>query len=66
MTKLKIIKSSNYDEIKESLKNTDGNCPCLPRYVWNEDTKCICKEFREQQTIGNCHCLAFQKILVEE
>lgn len=40
-------------EIKERLKENDGYCPC--RIVHTPDTKCMCKEFREQQE-GECHC----------
>ena len=31
--------------IKEGLKQTGGYCPC--RIERTEDTKCMCKEFRE-------------------
>lgn len=41
-------------EIKKKLKESDGYCPC--RLTQNEDTKCPCKEFREQTTAGECHC----------
>lgn len=35
-------------------------CPCaLER---NEDTVCICKEFREQDFPGECHCGRYEKI----
>ena len=45
-------------EIFESLKENDGYCPC--RAVKNEDTKCMCKEFREQEE-GTCHCGLYTK-----
>ena len=32
--------------VKEGLKKKNGYCPC--RLEMNEDTKCMCKEFREQ------------------
>ncbi len=44
-------------EIEESLKNNSGFCPC--RIDKMPDTKCMCKEFRDQirQGIaGECHC----------
>ena len=44
--------------IKEKLKENNGFCPC--RLVKNEDTKCMCKEFREQ-TEGECHCGLYVK-----
>lgn len=40
--------------IKIRLNNSGGYCPC--RIVHNDDTKCMCKEFREQTTPGMCHC----------
>jgi len=40
-------------EIKRKLKENDGFCPCV--IVKNEDTKCMCKEFREMSE-GTCHC----------
>lgn len=44
-------------EVREGLKRTGGYCPC--RVVRNEDTKCLCKEFRDQMTkgiLGECYC----------
>ena len=45
--------------IREKLKENGGFCPC--RLVKNEDTKCMCKEFREQEE-GECHCGLYVKI----
>lgn len=45
--------------IRERLKENGGYCPC--RLVQNEETKCICKEFREQEE-GMCHCGLYIKI----
>ena len=42
------------NEIRKKLKENDGYCPC--RIQKNEDTKCMCKEFVEQQELGECHC----------
>lgn len=44
-------------EFREKLKNNQGYCPC--RITKNDDTKCMCKEFREQVDrgeTGECHC----------
>lgn len=41
------------ENIRTKLKENGGYCPC--RIERNEDTKCICKEFREQKS-GECHC----------
>ena len=50
-------------QIKEGLKRKGGYCPC--RLQKTEDTKCICKEFREQiadpEFEGFCHCLLYYK-----
>ena len=45
-------------KIKKLLKENDNYCPCV--IVKNEDTKCMCKEFREMEE-GICHCGMFQK-----
>ena len=40
--------------ILDKLKENDGYCPC--RIEQTPDTKCMCKEFREQTNAGTCHC----------
>ena len=40
-------------EIRMALNANDNYCPC--RIEHTEDTKCMCKEFREQKS-GECHC----------
>ena len=49
--------------IKKGLKMKGGYCPC--RMERSEDTKCICREFREQMADpefeGYCHCLLYYK-----
>lgn len=47
------------EEIKNKLKANDGYCPC--RVTKSQDTKCMCKEFREQ-TSGECHCGLYIKV----
>lgn len=47
--------------IREKLKETKGYCPCVNPKFWNADTKCMCKEFREQY-IGECHCGLYIKV----
>lgn len=34
------------DTVKEGLERTGGYCPCM--LAKNEDTKCMCKDFREK------------------
>jgi ferredoxin-thioredoxin reductase catalytic subunit len=61
---LKIIKNPDEKvviEIKAALKKTNGNCPCVLPSAWNDDTKCPCKNFREQDVEGKCHCGLFIK-----
>ena len=53
--------------VKEGLSRTGGYCPC--RRERTEDTRCICKEFREQiadpSYEGFCHCMLYYKSLKE-
>ncbi len=62
---LKIIKNPDSSVVKEivsKLKETGGNCPCVLPNKWNADTKCPCKNFREQESEGLCHCGLYQKV----
>lgn len=49
--------------IQEGLKQKDGYCPC--RRDRTPDTKCMCKEFRDQISDpdfeGFCHCMLYYK-----
>ena len=49
--------------VKEGLRHTGGFCPC--KLERNEDTRCICREFREQiddpEYEGYCHCMLYYK-----
>jgi len=51
------------DMVKEGVKARGGYCPC--RREMTEDTKCMCKEFREQiadpEFEGYCHCMLYYK-----
>ena len=47
-------------KIKEDIKLNDGYCLSKPQ---SEDTKCICKEFKEQESFGFCKCGLYYKIL---
>ena len=45
------------ETIQKALKENDGYCPCRVRKT--DDTKCMCKEFRDQFVRGEegeCHC----------
>ena len=50
-------------EIIQQLKDNQGYCPC--RLSKTPETKCMCKEFREQD-IGICHCGLYEKYIEEE
>ena len=41
------------DKVGAALKEKDGYCPCKPGKL--PENKCMCKEFREQES-GECHC----------
>ena len=46
-------------EVREAITKNNGYCPC--KIIKNADTRCMCKEFREQDT-GYCHCELYYKI----
>lgn len=49
--------------VREGLRRTGGYCPCVREQ--SEDTKCICRAFREQMADPNfegyCHCMLYYK-----
>lgn len=51
------------ESLKNKMKENGGYCPCRLRKT--EDTKCMCKEFREQiadpEFEGFCHCMLYYK-----
>lgn len=53
-----------YDMIMKKVEENDGYCPC--KLIKNQDTKCICKEFTEQENEGYCHCGAYYKEVKHE
>jgi len=46
---------------REAVEANDGYCPCMVSR--NADTKCMCREFREQEEPGPCHCGRFEKVV---
>ena len=46
--------------IRKRLRDNNGYCPCA--IVQDDDTKCMCKAFREQKNEGECHCGLYVKI----
>ena len=58
---MKIIQNPNKDfvgQMLKALKENSNYCPCKTEKT--KDTKCICKEFREQKD-GWCHCGLYYK-----
>ena len=51
------------ETVKKGLEMTGGYCPC--RRERTDDTKCMCREFREQikdaDFEGFCHCMLYYK-----
>lgn len=59
--KIKISENKELvEQIKTKLKENGNYCPC--KLLKNEDTKCMCKEFREQNAPGECHCGLYVKV----
>lgn len=49
-----------FKEISEAVKANDNYCCCA--ITKDDDTKCMCKEFRESEESGFCHCGRYYKI----
>lgn len=47
-------------QVEEDIKLNDGYCLARPH---TEETKCICKEFKEQDHCGLCNCGLYYKVL---
>ena len=63
MKEFDIFKNPNeeeYNEITEAVKVNDNYCPCLS--YKDEDTKCMCKNFRDGKDTDFCHCGRFYKV----
>ena len=66
MMKFKIGKNPDntfVKEMMEKIKENDRYCPC--KLEKSPDTKCMCKEFRDQVTEGYCHCGLYYKEEIE-
>lgn len=51
------------DEIIARLKENGGYCPCV--VIKSDDTKCMCKDFRDKIKngyIGECHCGLYEVV----
>ncbi len=51
------------EAVREGLRRNDGYCPC--KLEKSADTKCMCKEFKQQikdeNFEGFCHCMLYYK-----
>ena len=51
-------------DFRAVVEANNGYCPCA---VWqNDDTLCPCKDFREQDSAGECHCGRYEKVVTED
>lgn len=60
---MKIILNPDEDYVRETkkrIKKNGGYCCCA--LVKSKDTKCICKDFREQTAEGYCNCGLYMKV----
>ena len=48
-------------EMRQALIDNQGYCPCALEKT--EDTRCMCKEFREMES-GVCHCGLYVKYVM--
>lgn len=65
--KQKIYQNPNgqeYKDISEAVAINDGYCPC--ELLKCEDTKCMCKNFRDSKNTDFCHCGRYYKVIEYE
>ena len=63
---MKVITTSDKEhaeQVKQKLKENNYYCPCVPDFAQNEDTKCMCKKFRESKAGTTCHCGLYIKVV---
>ena len=64
---MKLKDRLNYEADVKSLSiaiaENDGYCPCA--VAKTPDTKCKCRDFREQKEPGPCHCGLYLKVVEE-
>ena len=60
---MRIKRLPNTEDILAAVRANDGYCPCRP--VHTPETKCMCKEFKDQikdpDFEGFCHCFLYYK-----
>ena len=63
MKEFEILKNPYEEELKEIIEAVEANggyCPCAMEK--NDDTHCMCKEFRDSKNTDFCHCGRFYKV----
>ena len=58
------IEKVGSEETAAAITNNNGYCICSIEKT--PDTKCMCKEFREQVKSGVCHCGLYKKIVTQD
>lgn len=64
---MRVIKTTDVQHrrmVEDALVDNGGYCPCM--LVKTDDTKCMCKDFRDKINdpyyLGPCHCGLYEKI----
>ena len=52
------------EALRKAIKDNDGYCVCAVEKT--PDTKCMCREFREDIASGPCHCGLYKKVAKTE
>jgi hypothetical protein len=52
--------TETFKEVSDAVKACDNYCCC--EIERNDNTKCMCKNFREMKETGFCHCGRFYKV----
>lgn len=50
------------EEIRAAIEKNNGHCPCVLKEFQNQDTKCMCKNFRESPIGTICNCGLYIKL----
>lgn len=58
------VKKVGDSDIQQAIKDNDGYCVCAVEKT--PDTKCMCKEFREQEESGLCNCGLYRKTITKD
>lgn len=57
------LKTPKAEDIAEKIRNNNGYCCCA--IIKDEDTRCMCKDFRNKlndpEFYGECYCGLFEK-----